>query len=104
MADAVGLHDRAAARIATPELNRFLADLQAERQAPATRGKRLRLYYLAQFETSPPRFALQVNDSSLVTRSYAYFLENRLRERFGLEGVPAIIDIKTTGGRRRGAR
>ena len=102
MAEALDLADRAAARIPTPELNRFLADLQAERQAPATRGKRLKLYYLAQYETEPPRFALQVNDRSLVTRDYAYFLENRLRERFGLEGVPVIIDIKTTGGRRRG--
>ena len=102
MAEALDLADRAAARIATPELNRFVADLQAERQPPATRGKRLKLYYLAQFETEPPRFALQVNDRSLVTRDYAYFLENRLRERFGLEGVPVIIDIKTTGGRRRG--
>jgi GTP-binding protein len=102
MAEALGLADRAAARIPTPELNRFVADLQAERQPPATRGKRLRLYYLAQYETEPPRFALQVNDRSLVTRDYAYFLENRLRERFGLEGVPVIIDIKTTGGRRRG--
>ena len=104
MIEAIGLADRAAERIPTPELNRFLADLQAERQAPATRGKRLRLYYFAQFETSPPRFALQVNDRSLVKRDYAYFLENRLRERFRLEGVPAIIDIKTTGGRRRGGR
>ena len=102
MAEALDLADRASARLPTPELNRFLADLQAERQPPATRGKRLRLYYLAQFETAPPRFALQVNDRSLVTRAYAYFLENRLRERFGLEGVPVIIDIKTTGGRRRG--
>ena len=104
IARALDLADRSAARIPTPELNRFLADLQNERQPPATRGKRLRLYYLAQFETEPPRFALQVNDRSLVTRSFGYFLENRLRERFGLEGAPVIIDIKTTGGRRRGGR
>ena len=102
--EALDLADRAAARTPTPELNRFLADLQEARQPPATRGKRLRLYYLAQFETAPPRFALQVNDRSLVTRDYAYFLENRLRARFRLEGVPVIIDIKTTSGRRRGGR
>ena len=41
------------------------------------RGKRLRMYYMAQFETSPPRFAIQVNNRDLVTRDYAYFLENR---------------------------
>ena len=92
--DALVLADRRAARIPTPALNRFLADVQAERAAPAARGKRLRLYYLAQFDTSPPRFALQVSSRSLVTRDWAFFLENRLRARFGLEGVPVVIDIK----------
>jgi GTP-binding protein len=100
VAEALDLADRLTQRIPTPELNRFLADLQATRQPPARRGKRLKLYYLTQFETSPPRFALQVNDRSLVTRDYAYFLENRLRERYRLEGVPLVIDIKTTKGRR----
>ena len=104
VAEALDLADRAASRVPTPELNRFLADLQSARQPPATRGKRLKLYYLAQFETSPPRFALKVNDRSLIKRDYAYFLENRLRERFGLEGVPVVIDIETTGGRRHGGR
>jgi GTPase len=102
VAEALDLADRSKQRIATPELNRFLADLQATRQPPARRGKRLKLYYLAQFETGPPRLALQVNDRTLITRDYAYFLENRLRERFELEGVPLVIDIKTTGGRRSG--
>jgi GTPase len=102
VAEALDLADRSTQRIPTPQLNRFLSDLQQIRQPPAKNGKRLKLYYLAQFDTSPPRFALQVNDRSLVTRDYAYFLENRLRERFGLEGVPLVIDIKTTGGRRSG--
>ena len=104
VAEALDLADRAASRVPTPELNRFLADLQSARQPPATRGKRLKLYYLAQFETSPPRFALKVNDRSLIKRDYAYFLENRLRERFGLEGVPVVIDIETAGGRLHGGR
>ena len=82
-----------------PELNRFLGDLQSVREPPAVRGKRLRMYYMAQFETSPPRFAIQVNNRGQVTRDYAYFLENRLRERYGLEGVPLVIDFKTSRGR-----
>jgi GTP-binding protein len=102
VAEALDLAVRSEQRISTPRLNRFLDDIQALRQPPAKRGKRLKLYYLAQFETGPPRFALQVNDRSLVTRDWAYFLENRLRERFALEGVPLVIDIKTTGGRRSG--
>ena len=97
VAEAIGLADRAAERLPTPELNRFLSDLQRARQPPVTRGKRLRMYYMAQFEVSPPRFAVQVNDRRLITRSYAYFLENQLRERFGLEGVPLVIDFKTSG-------
>jgi GTP-binding protein len=99
VAEALDLADRSAERTPTPKLNRFLADLQTVRQPPARRGKRLKLYYLAQFGTAPPRFALQVNDRSLITRDYAYFLENRLRERFELEGVPLVIDVKTSGGR-----
>ena len=59
-------------------------------------GKRLRLYYMAQFETSPPRFAVQVNNRGRVTRDYAFFLENRLRDRYGLQGVPLVIDFKTS--------
>ena len=99
MAAALWLADRSAQWIPTPELNRFLGDLQALREPPSVRGKRLRMYYMTQFETSPPRFAIQVNNRGLVTRDYAYFLENRLRERYGLHGVPLVIDFKTSRGR-----
>jgi GTP-binding protein len=94
VAEALEVADRSAARIPTTELNRFLSDLQSAREPPAKGGKRLRLYYMTQFKESPPRFAVQINDRSLVTRDYAYFLENRLRERYGLEGVPLVIDFK----------
>jgi len=94
VAAALDLADRSQEKIQTAELNRFLADLQTLRQPPAKRGRRLRMYYMAQFETDPPRFAVQVNDRGLVTRDYAYFLENRLRERWRLGGVPLIIDFK----------
>jgi GTP-binding protein len=86
--------DRSREWIQTAQLNRFLGDLQTLREPPARRRKRLRLYYMAQFETGPPRFAVQVNDRSLVTRAYAYFLENRLREQWRLDGVPLVIDFK----------
>ena len=92
--EALELADRAGGRIPTSELNRFLSDLQSAREPPAVRGRRMRLYYMTQFEESPPRFAIQINDRSLVTRDYAYFLENRLRERWSLEGVPLVIDFK----------
>jgi GTP-binding protein len=98
VAEAVGLADRSKEWIRTPELNRFLSDVQAARQPPAVRGKRLRMYYMAQFETGPPRFAIQINDRKLITRDYAYFLENRLRERYRLEGVPLVIDFRPRRG------
>ncbi|MGI8845708.1 MAG: ribosome biogenesis GTPase Der [Thermoleophilaceae bacterium] len=97
IAEALAIADKSAERLSTPALNRFLSDLQGARQPPATRGKRLRMYYMAQFQVSPPRFAVQVNDRGLITRSYGFFLENQLRERFGLEGVPLVIDFKTSG-------
>jgi GTP-binding protein len=89
----VALADRRAERIPTPELNRFVAEVVAERAPPHKHGRRLRLYYAAQFETAPPRISIQVNDRRLITRDWAYFLENRLRERYALEGVPVIIDF-----------
>jgi GTP-binding protein len=49
---------------------------------------------MTQFETRPPRFAIQVNSRNRVTRDYAYFVENRLRARFGMDGIPLIIDFK----------
>ena len=99
VAEALGLADRSSQWIQTAQLNRFLGDLQTLREPPAVRGKRLRLYYMAQFETRPPRFAVQVNNRGQVTRDYAYFLENRLRETWRLQGVPLVIDFKTSRGR-----
>ncbi len=90
--EAVALADRAGQRIQTAELNRFIADVAAERQPPQKRGKRLRLYYAAQVERRPPRFAIQVNDRALISREWAFFLENRLRETYGLQGIPVVID------------
>ena len=93
LTEAVGLADRASDRIPTPLLNRFLSEIVAARQPPAVQGKRLKLIYGAQTEVSPPRFAIQVNSRSRITKAYAYYIENRLRERFNLEGVPIIIDL-----------
>ncbi|MBA3302209.1 MAG: ribosome biogenesis GTPase Der [Thermoleophilaceae bacterium] len=91
---ALELADNAQRRIPTSELNRFLGDLQSIREPPQKAGRRLKFLYMSQFETGPPRFAIQINDRGLVTRDYAYFLENRLRERYELEGVPLVIDFK----------
>jgi GTP-binding protein len=98
--EAIVLGDRMHNRIPTPQLNRFLAEVTQERQPPAKQGHRLKLLYMAQFQTSPPRFSLQVNSRNRVTRDYAYFIENRLRSRFAMDGVPVIIDFHERKQRR----
>src|SRR3954454_1311570 len=91
--EALLLGGRLRTRIPTPQLNRFLGEVVQERQPPAKQGSRLRLLYMSQYETRPPRFAIQVNSRNRVTRDYAYFIENRLRQRFGMDGIPLIIDF-----------
>ncbi len=88
------LEARYTAHIGTGELNRALADLAGARPLPMKRGKRLRMYYITQFGTAPPRFAIEVNDRTLVTRDFGFFVENRLREHYHLDGVPLVIDFK----------
>ena len=88
------LFDKYAGRITTGELNRFLGELKEARQPPARGNKRLNLLYGAQVTSRPPRFRFTVNDTSLVTRDYAYWVENELRARFELEGVPVAIDFR----------
>ena len=98
--EAIALGRRREERIPTADLNRFVAEIVAERQPPAKRGQRLKLFYLAQIDTGPPRFALQVNHRNRVTRDYMYFFENRLRQRYGFDGIPLIIDVRERSGRR----
>jgi GTP-binding protein len=102
--EAIALADRSRTRIPTPQLNRFLSEAVAARQPPvgnsgkgAHSGHRLRLIFMTQTAERPPRFSIQVNSRARVTRDYAYFLENRLRERYRLEGVPTIIDFVERG-------
>ncbi|HWT22471.1 MAG TPA: ribosome biogenesis GTPase Der [Solirubrobacteraceae bacterium] len=101
--EALSLFDRASHRIPTPELNRFLGDVVAQRPAPAKQGHRLKLLYMAQIGVAPPRFSVHVNSRQRITRDYAYFLENRLRDRYALEGIPLIIDFVERKSRRRAA-
>jgi GTP-binding protein len=113
--EAITLADRSRTRIPTPQLNRFLSEVVAARQPPvgaggkgAGSGHRQRRIFMTQTAERPPRFSIQINSRARVTRDYAYFIENRLRERYRLEGVPAIIDFVERNERRpqssRGAR
>jgi len=98
--EVVALGDRMQGRIPTPELNRFLGEAVQARQPPAKQGHRLKLLYAAQIGERPPRFAIQVNSRQRVTRDYAYYIENRLRSRFAMDGIPLIIDFNERKSRR----
>jgi len=98
---AIELAERAGERIPTPELNKFVSTLVADRPPPQRHGRRLRLYYAAQVGRRPPRFAIQVNDRRLINRDWAFHLENRLRDSYGLQGVPLVIDYVPRKGRRK---
>ncbi|HYM58849.1 MAG TPA: ribosome biogenesis GTPase Der [Solirubrobacteraceae bacterium] len=101
LVEALSLADRSRHRVPTPELNRFLADVTMARQPPAKQGHRLKMLYMAQIGVRPPRYSIQVNSRTRVTREYAYFVENRLRERYALEGIPLVIDFAERKQRRR---
>jgi GTP-binding protein len=108
LVEAAAMADRRRARIPTPQLNRFLAEALAARQPPAgspRRGgvQRLKLLFMTQTGTAPPRFSIQVNSRARITRDYAYYLENRLRERYGLDGIPLIVDFVQRKERRQTA-
>jgi GTPase len=98
--EAVRLAGRAAERIPTPELNKFVASVVADRPPPQRHGRLLRLYYAAQVGRRPPRFAIQVNDRRLISRDWAFYLENRLRQAYDMQGVPLVIDYVPRKGRR----
>jgi GTPase len=87
------LYGKYTSRVPTGELNRFLQELREVRQPPSRNGKRLNLLYGTQTTVRPPRFRFFVNDPSLITRDYGYWVENQLREKFDLEGIPVAIDF-----------
>jgi GTPase len=108
LSEALALGERMRRRIPTAELNRFLAETAKARQPPLSGGtaqpRRLKLLYMTQIAERPPRFAIQVSSRRHLKRDYAFFLENRLRERYGMEGVPLIIDFVERGQRALPAR
>lgn len=81
-------------RISTGALNDVLNDAMAKQQPPSDKGKRLKIYYITQASTKPPTFVMFVNDAELAHFSYVRFLENRIRETFGLQGTPVRFIIR----------
>ncbi|MGM9548380.1 MAG: GTP-binding protein, partial [Faecousia sp.] len=84
-------------RITTGALNSVLADATARVQPPTDKGRRLKIYYMTQASTKPPHFVIFCNDARLFHFSYQRYLENQIREVFGLKGTPIRITIRQRG-------
>ena len=84
-------------RVTTGALNSVLADATARVQPPTDKGRRLKIYYMTQASTKPPHFVIFCNDARLFHFSYQRYLENQIREVFGLQGTPVRITIRQKG-------
>ena len=84
-------------RITTGALNSVLADATTRVQPPTDKGRRLKIYYMTQASTKPPHFVIFCNDARLFHFSYQRYLENHIREVFGLKGTPVRITIRQKG-------
>ncbi len=84
-------------RISTGMLNDVLAQATARVQPPTDKGRRLKIYYMTQPSTRPPTFVCFVNRADLFHFSYQRYLENQIRETFGLEGTPIRLIIREKG-------
>lgn len=91
------VHSQNSMRIPTGKLNEVLAESTARVQPPTDKGKMLRIYYMTQASTRPPAFVFFVNDAKLFHFSYQRYLENRIREVFGLSGTPVRFIIRERG-------
>ena len=91
------VHSQNSMRISTGKLNEVLAMATARVQPPTDKGKRLKIYYMTQASTRPPTFVFFVNDAELFHFSYQRYLENQIREVFGLDGTPVRFIIRERG-------
>ena len=91
------VHKQNNSRITTGALNSVLADATNRVQPPTDKGRRLKIYYMTQASTKPPHFVIFCNDARLFHFSYQRYLENQIREVFGLQGTPIRITIRQKG-------
>ena len=91
------VNDQSSMRISTGMLNDVLADAQARVQPPTDKGRRLKIYYMTQTGVKPPNFVIFCNSRELFHFSYQRYIENQIRNVFGLEGTPIRIVIRQKG-------
>lgn len=93
----VYVHSQNSMRISTGKLNEVLSIATARVQPPSDKGRRLKIYYMTQASTRPPTFVFFVNRADLFHFSYQRYLENQIREIFGLDGTPVRFIIRERG-------
>ena len=91
------VNDQASLRITTGMLNTVLADATARVQPPTDKGRRLKIYYMTQVGVKPPHFVVFCNDAQLFHFSYQRYIENQIRNTFGLEGTPVVLTVRQKG-------
>ncbi len=91
------VNQQACTRITTGMLNNVLEDAQTRVQPPTDKGRRLKIYYMTQVGVKPPHFVVFCNDSRLFHFSYRRYLENCIRNVFGLEGTPLVLTVRERG-------
>ncbi|MDD6603455.1 MAG: ribosome biogenesis GTPase Der [Eubacteriales bacterium] len=91
------VHSQNSMRISTGKLNEILGMATARVQPPTDKGKRLKIYYMTQASTRPPTFVFFVNNAELFHFSYQRYLENQIREVFGLDGTPVRFIVRERG-------
>jgi GTP-binding protein len=92
------VYENSKKEIKTSILNDVIRDAVMLNQPPSYKGKRLKIYFVNQSGSQPPKFTFSVNSKNLVHFSYERYLENKLRENFDLEGTPIVIQFKNKNG------
>ena len=97
MPEVIKAYENSCKQIKTSILNNVIIDAMNLHNPPSYKGKRLKVYFVSQSETKPPKFTFQVNSKNLIHFSYERYLENKIRDNFDLTGTPIILQFKNKG-------
>ncbi len=94
MPEIISAYENNRREVKTSTLNNIIVEAVTLHQPPSYKGKRLKIYFVSQTASKPPKFTFQVNNKGLVHFSYERYLENKIRENFDLSGTPIILQFK----------
>lgn len=97
MPEVISAYENNKKEIKTSLLNNVITDAVKMHEPPSYKGKRLKIYFVSQTDTCPPKFTFQVNSKGLIHFSYERYLENKIRENFDFSGTPIILKFKNKG-------